>query len=267
MLAIERQKIIMHLISEYGQVTVRDLSTQLDVSAATVRNDLTKLEQEKKIQKTHGGATIPVEEPFSILYTAPSPSYYRFETRQARNIEEKQRIVNAAVDSIQDGQCILLDASSTALELAKLLGQFSRLTVVTNGIDTMLALKNMPNIVVIFIGGIVSKFSSSIEGLLGADLLNHINPDIAFVSAHGISLREGVTDFNVYEVELKRTMVAHSKKVVAMLDYTKFGTVSTASFCRTQDIDLLLTDEKTPQDVIDLYRDNGLDVVVCRDRQ
>ena len=136
MLSIERQKIIMQLIGANGQVSVKDLSERLKVSPATVRNDLTKLERDCKILKTHGGATVLETEPDRLVYRQ-SPSFYRFETRRTQNNEEKKRIVNTAVNYIKEGQCILLDASSTALELAQLLGRFSRLTVVTNGINSM----------------------------------------------------------------------------------------------------------------------------------
>lgn len=83
----------------------------------------------------------------------------------------------------------LLDASSTAYTLGMKLTGFTELTVITNGIDLALALKDIPGITVILTGGIVTSASSSIEGLLGVDLLQKIHTDIAFVSARASPLK------------------------------------------------------------------------------
>lgn len=261
MLAVERRKIIMDLLAQKGQASTLEMCEKLGVSPATVRSDLSRLEQENLIYKTHGGATLPN---FGI-HTTPSPEngLSRFEIRQSRNSAEKSAISKIALNHILPGQCILLDASSTALFLANRLGGFSRLTVVTSGIRTMLALKDMPNINVILIGGMVARGSASIEGLLGIDLLNKINIDVAFLSAGGFSLKEGLTDFNLYEVELKKEIVRRCKRRIVLLDSTKLEVISTASFCSVDQIDLLLTDEKAPASQLAQYRAQGLVVEVC----
>ena len=103
--------------------------------------------------------------------------------------------------------CIYLDASSTCYTLGMKLSGFTKLTVITNGINLALALKDVPGITVILTGGIVTSVSSSIEGLLGEDLLTKIHTDIAFVSARGFSVENGLTDFSIYEADLKRRCV------------------------------------------------------------
>ena len=98
--------------------------------------------------------------------------------------------------------CIFLDASSTAYTLGMKLSGFTELTVITNGINLALELKDIPGVTVILTGGIVTSASASIEGLLGADLLKKIHTDIAFVSARGFSVEDGLTDFSIYEADL-----------------------------------------------------------------
>lgn len=262
-LAIERHKFILKLLSENGQVTTNELCKKLDISPATVRNDLNKLEKEKLLCKTHGGATL-VSPNADLTSAIPFVSNtFSFKTRENMNSKEKQVISESALQYIQDSQCILLDASSTALTLARKLDRFSKLTVITNGIYTMLALKEMPNVTVIFIGGIVTRNSGSIEGLLGVDLLNHINADIAFISANGFTLNEGLTDFNVYEVELKKAMLSHCKRVITLLDSFKFENISTASFWPSSNIDLILTDGNINQALLNKYRENGVNIEIC----
>lgn len=257
MLAIERHNRILKLLADNVHVTTNELSELLEVSAATIRNDLNKLEKDKLIHKTHGGATL-----LSSAVQRPQNSSYPFNERKEKNSREKEAISNTALKHIEEGQCILLDASSTALAVARKLDRFSRLTVVTNGVYTMLALKDMPNITVIFIGGIVTKNSGSTEGLLGSEMLNHINADTSFVSAHGFTLKEGLTDFNIYEAELKKQMLLHSRRCIALLDCTKLERTSIASFCPTKDIDLLITNEQIDPGLLSQYKSSGMAVEV-----
>lgn len=257
MLAIERHNFILKLLAENDHLTTNELCDLLNVSAATVRNDLNKLEKKSLIHKTHGGAS---------LLTAPKNTYeasYTFHKREASNNLEKDAISEAALSYIKEDQCIILDASSTALALAKKLDRFSRLTVVTNGIYTMLSLKELPNITVVFVGGIVTKHSGSTEGILGCDILNHINVDIAFVSGHGFTLEEGLTDFNLYEVELKKQMIKHGKRCIALFDSSKLEKVSTASFGKANDIHLLITDSQIPEETLSKYKNSNLHIEVC----
>lgn len=256
MLAIERKKFILKYLEEHGNVTTNELCGLLSVSPATARNDLNKLEKDNLILKTHGGATL-----LSGQERLPQSGFY-FDERQRVNAQEKEAISELALEMIEDNQCIILDASSTAVTLAKRLGRFSRLIVVTNGIYTMLALKDNPNITVIFVGGIVTTKSGSTEGLMGKDILSHVNADLAFMSARGFTLKEGLTDFNYYEAELKKEMLCHSRKCVALMDSTKLECVSTASFCNTDQVDVLITDSKADKEALDSYRDAGMTVKI-----
>ena len=253
MLTLDRHNKIIELLNKNIRMTTNELCEQLNVSAATIRNDLNFLEKEQLVKKFHGGAAL-----------LNQSNNLEFHKRDKLNNFEKDAIANEAIQLIQNDQCILLDASSTSLALAKKLHIFDRLTVVTNGIYTMLALKDVPNITVIFIGGIVTKNSGCTEGLLGCDLLNKVNADISFISAHGFTLDEGLTDFNIYEVELKKQMLKRSKKLVALLDSTKLEKVSTASFIKSADIDLLITDKKADSLIIEKYRNAGLNVNICQ---
>ena len=254
MLAIERKKFILNYLKEHGNITTNEVCRLLGVSPATARNDLNRLEKEKLILKTHGGASLLETE------SAAAAASFAFGERQQEHRGEKEAIAEAAVRLVEDNQCIILDASSTALTLARKLKRFDRLIVVTNGVYTMLELKDMPNITVIFIGGVVTKKSGSVEGLLGKDLLSHINADYAFVSARGFTLEEGLTDFNIYESELKKEMLRHSRTCVAMVDSSKLETTSTANFCGAKDVDLLITDSGARKEDVEKYRKAGVQV-------
>lgn len=268
MLAIDRREKIHQLVMERGSVTTSELCKILGASPATVRNDLNHMARQGVIQKVHGGAASLPAPVMADLGIAQIPVHadaenFRFQKREMQHQEEKEAIAERALDFVRDNQCILLDASSTALTLAKKLVSFRKLLVVTNGVYTMLNLKDAPNIDTVIIGGFVSKKSGFVEGTIGAGILNHLNVDIAFVSANGFSENEGLTDFNIYEVDLKKKMLENCKHIVAMLDSSKLGRVSSASFLPMERIDVLLTDEKIPSDRLLQYRKAGLNIETC----
>ncbi len=254
MLTSKRHNDILRLFEENETMTTKELSELMNSSPTTIRSDLNYLESKNLIKKFHGGAALVKQnETINDLI---------FSNREHLNNKEKKLITDEALNHISDGQCIILDASSTSLVLSKKLDRFSRLTVITNGIYNMLVLKDMPNINLIFIGGVVTKGSGSIEGLLGEEMIRNISADTIFFSAHNFSLTEGATDFNIYEVSLKKLMVERAKKKVALLDSTKLGSASVASFCNFKNIDLLITDSNADKPIINEFKKNGLNVTI-----
>jgi DeoR/GlpR family transcriptional regulator of sugar metabolism len=253
MLASQRHQYILKQLEKKGSILTNDIINDLKVSPATIRNDLTFLETKGLLKKTYGGALIIEGKQFN---------YTNFHYRERINLDLKSAIVDHALKYIHDDQAIVLDASTTCLALAERLSSFRRLTVITNGVYTLLALKEMPNITVIVIGGIVTKGSGSIEGILAEEMLNNICIDVAFLSGHGFNLQSGITDFNFYEVELKKLMLKRSKKVIGLIDSTKLGLNSIGTFARKEDISVLITDNRNNQDLVQEYIEAGINIEV-----
>lgn len=252
MFVSERRIKIMKLLNEKRRVTVKELSISIGVSEATLRSDLNKMELDGLLTRTHGGAVL----------NNYSDNETSFSARQKKNNKEKALIAKKAMEFIVEKQCILLDASSSALELARYLKKQSiRLTVVTSGVQTALELKENPAITVILIGGVITKGSTSIEGTMGLAILDQVNIDIMFTSANGFSLEKGLTDFNLYEVQLKKEMVSRSKKVIALIDHSKIGTNSSAVFANIHDIDTLITDIPINDDLLSMLSKYEMKVI------
>lgn len=272
MLAIERREKIQEMLNRCGTVKTAELCKALGASPATIRNDLNAMAHENLLRKVHGGASrlagTETEAPArrEAFVEAPPEAVAlltSFEQRKMQNDAQKEAIAAAALSYIQDNQCIVLDASSTALRLAKKLAAFSKLLVVTNGIFIMLTLKEMPGIDTVIIGGFVSKRSGFINGTIGAEILDRFHIDTAFVSARGFSEKDGLTDFDLYEVELKRLMLKNCKHIVAMVDSSKLECVSAASFLPADAIGTLLTDDGIAPALLERYRAHGLNIRVC----
>lgn len=259
MLQLERQQQILDYLEKNRKATTNELSELLGVSATTIRTDLNQMDREHLLTKTHGGA-LYLDASINKELTARA---YFFDERALENRAEKEAIADAAVKYVKDHMCIFLDASSTAYTLGRKLTGFTELTVITNGINLALSLKDVPGITVILTGGIVTSASSSIEGLLGEDLLLKIHTDIAFVSARGFSIENGLTDFSIYEADLKRMCIKASAKTIALIDHTKYDTTSISSYASLDDINLVITDAALSTHTQEIYQNSGVDIRIA----
>ena len=251
--ARERQQQIAAIVDEKGRARVGDLAARFRVSAVTIRHDLLILESERRLVRTYGGA-IAVE---------PSRPELAFAIREGLQREEKSRIGAFAAGLVNDGEGIALDASTTALYLARhLVGRedWHELTVVTNGIRIASELAGHPGIVVLMPGGRVRFEAFSLIGPLGGSIFRKINVQTAFVGAAGLTIESGLSDAMEEEAQIKRSMVAAARQVVAIVDHTKWGRAAAATFCRTERIRTVVTDTEAPADMIETLRGLGIGV-------
>lgn len=154
MLALERRNLILEKLQEDKKVVVSSLSRQFGVSEETIRRDLEKLEADGFAIKSYGGAVLNensnIDMPFGI--------------RKNKNVSAKQKIAELTAKLVDDDDQIMLDASTTAVFIARALKQKARLTVVTNSIEVLLELAEMPGWSVISTGG---KLKEGYLALLG----------------------------------------------------------------------------------------------------
>lgn len=259
MLQLERQKLILEYLKQNRKATTNELSEMLGVSTTTIRTDLNQMDKEKLLTKTHGGALYHDNSADNKELTGKA---YFFHERALENKKKKRQLLQCHPHG-KRSHVHLLDASSTAYTLGMKLTGFTELTVITNGIDLALALKDIPGITVILTGGIVTSASSSIEGLLGVDLLQKIHTDIAFVSARGFSVENGLTDFSIYEADLKRMCIKASAKTIALIDHTKFDTSSISSYASIDDLNLVITDSGLSENTKEIYEKAGVDLLIA----
>ena len=253
--ARERQDDIARLVTEQGRVRVRDLAARFAVSTVTIRKDLGALEQEGRLLRTHGGAIVPDRD-------RPEPA---FDLRERLQQDEKARIGAAAAALVHDGDSIVMDASTTGLAVARRIrqrGGWSQLTVITNGLRIATELAGSDGISVLMTGGRVRWEAMSVVGQLGDGLFDRINVQTAFVGAAGFALEPGLSDATDEEAQIKRSMVTAARRVIAIVDHTKWHRVAFATFCRTDDIDAVLTDDGAPDDMVRELRARGIEVTL-----
>ncbi|MEA3336029.1 MAG: substrate-binding domain-containing protein [Chloroflexota bacterium] len=257
MTTFERRERILQLLAGQGVVKVTSLAKQFDVSEGTIRNDLAALEAENRLRRVRGGAA-PVEQPPLIAQTRIA--------RNAVNTEAKRSIARWAADMIEDGDAIIMDASSTVLHMVPCLQPCQRLTVITNGLETARLLSESTNHTVIVVGGIMGTNDNSVTGLLGTDMLERLHARTAFVSGTGFNFEQGLTERDVAEAQLKHAMVEKVPQVVALVDSTKFGKVGFAPFLNVDSLSHVVTDSQVSPSFINLLQQAGVSVTVCDER-
>jgi DeoR/GlpR family transcriptional regulator of sugar metabolism len=251
--ARERQEHIVRIVDEHGRARVSDLAAQSHVSAVTIRKDLMVLEAEHRLVRTHGGA-------IAIDRSRPELA---FEIRERLQADEKGRIGAAAAALVHDGESIVMDASTTALSVARHLKSresWSQVTVITNGLRLAAELAGHPGITVLMLGGRVRWEALSVVGQLGDGLFSRINVQKAFLGAAGFTPESGLADATDEEAQIKRSMVAAASEVIAIVDHTKWERAAFATFCSTDQISVVLTDDAAPAAMVRALIDRGVEV-------
>lgn len=235
MLAEERKRAIRDLVNSHGIVTVAELSKQLNTTEATIRRDLDDLEKQLKIRRVYGGAV-------SIKSTSRSLSNNELSTLC---LAEKKQIAQRAYDFIEENDAILLDASTTVLELTKLIaeGDKRHLSILTNSFYAVDILKQKKDISVIHLGGQVNYSMNYAVGPITESMIRDIRVEKCFIGTNGIDESYGYSVPTFEDACVKKSMLKASKQKFVLADHTKFGDAYVGKFANfTGDINYLITD-------------------------
>ena len=222
------------------------------MSTVTIRKDLIALESDHRIVRTHGGA----------IALGRSRPELAFEVRERLQADEKSRIGAVAATLVGDGQSIVFDASTTALAVARQLRtrDWQQLTVITNGLRLASELAGHPGISVLMLGGRVRWEALSVVGQLGDGLFSRINVQKAFLGAAGFTVSSGLADATEEEAQIKEAMVTAAREVIAIVDHTKWEHAAFATFCPTDRIDIVLSDDAAPGAMVEELVGRGIEV-------
>ena len=232
MYAEERQQLIVDRARSVGRVDGAELAAELEVTAETIRRDLSILERHGLLRRVHGGA-IPVER----LGFEPGLA-----TRDAVMTTEKDQIAKAALAELPDEGSILLDAGSTTARLAEMLPLDRQLTVLTNALPVALSLATRANVTVLLVGGRVRGRTLAAVDLWALDALGQSYVDVAFLATNGVSIERGLTTPDQAEAAVKKAMIRSARRVVLLADHTKVSSDHLARFGELSEIDTIVTD-------------------------
>ena len=251
MLAIERRNAILEKLQAERRVVVSELSQIYKVSEETIRRDLEKLENDGFAIKSYGGAVINenanVDLPFNI--------------RKKRNVISKQKIAEVISSRIKDGPSIMLEARSTAVDIAKALKERKNLTLITNSIEILIEMFDTPNVNVLSTGGAMREGSFALVGPQTDKMLKSYHVDIAIVSAKGFDLETGMTDTEELHANNKKTMLHAGREKVLAVDSSKFGKTAFTEIGTLEDISMVVTDAKPDEVWLQAFKEYGIECI------
>lgn len=251
MLAIERRNEILEKLQTERRVVVSELSQFYDVSEETIRRDLEKLVVDGYAIKSYGGAVI----------NEHSNSDLPFNVRKNRNVIGKQKMADLVASRIKDGEYIILDASSTAVYIAKALKEKNNLTVITNSIEIVMELLDAPGVTVISTGGVSREGSFALVGPQTDRMLKSYHVDKAVISCKGFDLDAGFMDSDELHANNKRTMLEAARERILAADASKFGMSAFITVGTLNDITTVVTDEQPGEEWLKKCREYNVECI------
>ena len=254
--AVERQEKILEIIQKKGSIKVEDIVDEYEISKMTAWRDLKELEDNGLITKVYGGA---------IRKEDHNNSEIPVDERALKNRSTKQKIAKYVVEKyIEDDQVLFLDGGSTVSETIPLIYQ-SGITIVTNGLRTLNLVSQIDRkIRMISTGGEVREKSLTFIGDYAKPVIEIYTANIFLTSATGFSIKNGITDPDYLEANIKKEMKKRAKMVIALIDSSKFGKNSGVKVLSVDEIDILVTDKDAPKDMIKKIQDKGVKVEIVK---
>lgn len=253
----ERQRKILEIVGRDGKITIGQICSLFDVSEMTARRDLRMLDRRGLLRKVHGGAV-------SSLGRSYEPP---FETRAIKHAELKRAIGRRAAELIYDGDSIALDVGTTTLEIVPGLVDKRNLTIVTNCLQVANAVVSTLSLEVdarlIITGGIVRPRELSMIGSIAQQVYEDLHVDKAFLGIAGISLSDGLTEYNLEDTFIKHILLRSAREKIVVADSTKFGHTTFAKVCDLNAIDKIVTDEFAPPNLVKEIERLGIEVILA----
>jgi len=244
----EREKRLLDILSEDAGPSITEISEQLGVSAATIRNDLNAL-TEKGIIIRIRGKSIPAFHP-DIL------------ARQKQNIEAKKRIARAAAGMIQNGDTVFIDSGTTVALVPRYLLGKRDVHLVTYSTMVLPYARINPGIRLTIVGG---EFRPAIDCLVGkfaVEGFSNFHVRLAFIGTTGFSIAEGITNMLLESAEVIRRMCDYAERIILLADSSKYDRLGFAKVFPLGRISEIITDKEMSQQALESLRGQGLEVTV-----
>ena len=241
MLQEERHNFILQEINSHNKVVVSELCQHLKVSLDTIRRDIKELEKKGKVIKVHGGAV--------------SPNFHQpFQQPEVYAKHEKKEIAKKAVTIIKDGMTLLTGGGTVKLELARILPENLTGTLFTVSPLVALEAAQRSSVEVVLIGGSLARNSYICTGASVASAIADINVDLCLLGTNGLSLDQGITDYDWEVAQVKKALIKVSRRSALLSISDKLGIVQKVKVCKLESVDYLITELNPNDNKLDQYR-------------
>lgn len=229
---INRQRVILDILSDKTTITLMELESKLDCSRITIQRDLVELEDKGLLDRVHGGATV---KNFNL-------ADYGHDKRLLIQSDKKKKIAQKVISLVKSGMFIFLDASSTSYFLSEHVFP-DNVRVVTSGIDTFLNLYENKNIQVVLTGGRINPLNRTLVGPEAISIIRQFHFNIAFFSADSIIKNKGIYSSDEDAAAVASAGICNSDRSVLLFDSSKVNLNGGAKVCNLDVIDNIVTDD------------------------
>jgi DeoR/GlpR family transcriptional regulator of sugar metabolism len=257
-LTVERRDAIADLVLREGAARVSELAERFDVSPATVRRDLERLEDRGTLRRVHGGAVAVDRDesdsrdvPSSARTAGPSPS------------SDAVRIGRAVAEMIEEGETVFLGPGALTLQIARSLEAHPLVTVVTNGLEVAHWVARHTKHRLIITGGQTEGRRLGLVGQLARDGLQRLHADRVVLELDGISALEGLTQDSLPQAEIAQAMVEAGSRVVVVVPPERVGRVAAARVAPVTSADVVVTSRDAPAAYLWDLTEVGVEIVLA----
>lgn len=233
-----RQKQILQTLENEGEITIKALAEMLKVSEMTVHRDAEYLQKQHYLYKKRG-ALVYIENT-----DREKSDFYS---------EEKRSVGMKAAALITEGQTVIFDNSTTAMECARFLDPSKRYTFYATGMETSAILSEYEKSILYCSGGYYFPASKGFVGAQAEAFVASVKADVCIIGASGISLEDGITTPYPMHTSLQKAIIASAKTKILVCDHSKFDKRAMEKICDLTDIDMIVTDEKISEEVYERY--------------
>jgi len=254
--AAERERLIEEALRPTGFVSYRELEALLAASPATIRRDLTRLEETGRIVRVHGGAKL-AEEADGSPRLVGTP----FDLSISQNLAAKEAIGRAAAALVQPGEGIMIDGGTTTLQMCPhLAGRHCQ--VLTNSLHIVNALLSQGDTRILVPSGTVFREQNIILAAAGEDSMPRFHAPRLFMGAAAVG-PQGIMQAEVILVAAERRLIDRAEEVVLLVDSSKFAAQSGTIVCGLEEIDTVITDA-VPDHMAEVLRKAGVRIEIAR---
>ena len=256
---------MLERIQREGGLSVAELARSYAVSAITIHRDLEQLAAEGLVERVHGGARAVAPAPTDNAGPAIATAWSQ---RVEQASAAKEAIAARGAQLVMPGSTVFLDASSSALALARRLMDDppNELTLVTSSPAIAFEMRAEP-VHVVVAPGELDQHMRMLAGRWTVEFLGELNFAVAFVSAAGVSLDQGLTTARRPLADVVNAARTSAERSIGLIDATKFGRSSLLSIARAQALDAIVTDAELPAEVAEEYRAAGVRLEIANPEQ
>jgi DeoR/GlpR family transcriptional regulator of sugar metabolism len=236
-----RREQIRKFIQEKGAATIKEINALFpDVSVMTIHRDLAKLEEERLIIRTRGGA-------MATNYHGVTEG--KLETRMQSNVVEKREMANKALELIYTDSAVFFDAGTSCMALAQHLPDID-LNIFTTAPNIAVELSRLMRPTIHMCGGTLNRANQAVSGASTLAMLENINIATAFIGVSGYTQDGGFTCGKEDEMQVKRLIMRKAARKVILMDSSKCGKIFPYMFGKMEDVDYIISDGKLPEDFV-----------------